>query len=247
MNEVLILLDGDILCYTASASVETAIDWGDDWWTLHADFREAKQKIDADIVDFVEQLGGTDFKICLSCQDGNFRKKICPSYKDNRKGNRKPVCYKALRQYMIDTWQPEIWKNIEADDVMGILSTSSKVPAVIVSVDKDMKTIPGRYFNPSHPDMGVIEIDEAQANRQHLIQTLTGDRTDGYPGCPGIGPARAEKIVDGGWNAVVESFVKAGLNENVALEQARMSYILRKGDYCRKSAKVKLWTPAMKA
>jgi DNA polymerase-1 len=244
---MLILLDGDILCYTAAAAAEKSIDWGDDWWTLHADLREAKQRVDADIVDFVEQLGGTDFKVCLSCSEGNFRKKICPSYKDNRKGIRKPVCYKALREYITSTWHPEVWTDLEADDVMGILATSSKTPAVIVSSDKDMKTVPGRYFNPSSPDLGVVEVDETQANRQHLIQTLTGDRADGYPGCPGVGPVKAEKIVDGGWDAVVESFVKAGLNENVALEQARMSYILRKGDYCRKSAKVKLWTPATKA
>jgi DNA polymerase-1 len=75
------------------------------------------------------------------------------------------------------------------------------------------------------------------------MQTLTGDRVDGYPGCPGIGPARAEKIVDGGWDAVVDTYAKAGLNESVALVQARMAYILRKGDYIKSSSRVRLWTP----
>jgi hypothetical protein len=40
------------------------------------------------------------------------------------------------------------------------------------------------------------EITEAQADRFHMIQTLTGDVTDGYPGCPGIGPVKAEQILN---------------------------------------------------
>jgi DNA polymerase-1 len=92
-----------------------------------------------------------------------------------------------------------------------------------------------------------MDVSEREADRNHMIQTLTGDRTDGYPGCPGIGPARAEKIVDGGWDAVVDAYVKAGLNEATALTQARLARILRKGDYVRKTGLVKLWTPAKKA
>jgi DNA polymerase-1 len=89
----------------------------------------------------------------------------------------------------------------------------------------------------------VSEITEAEADRTHLIQTLTGDRTDGYPGCPGIGEKRAEAIADGGWSAVVESYEKAGLGEEYALTQARMAYILRHGDY--KRGTVRLWTPSV--
>lgn len=242
---MLILIDGDILCYTSAAKVEKTIDWGDDFYTLHSDLREAKQRVDVDIVEFVETLGGTDFKVCLS-DPANFRKNIYPQYKSNRAGTRKPVCFQALRQYITDTWRVEQWPNLEADDVMGILATG-KTPAVIVSADKDMRTVPGRFYNPSKPDAGVIEVSVEDANRQHLLQTLTGDRVDGYPGCPGIGPARAEKIVEGGWEAVVEAYVKAGLNEAVALEQARMAYILRKGDYKRKSGEVRLWKPTKSA
>jgi DNA polymerase-1 len=158
---------------------------------------------------------------------------------------RKPVVFQALRDYMIDNWDCQLWHRLEADDVMGILATS-KPNSIIVSADKDLRTIPTRVYNPSKPDLGVIEVTRAEADRNHLIQTLTGDRTDGYPGCPGIGPARAEKIVDGGWEAVVECYVKAGLNETVALSQARLARILRKGDYVKKTGLVKLWSPQAK-
>lgn len=236
-----ILIDGDILCYTVSAAVEKPVDWGNDFWTLHSDFAEAKQRIDVDIVEFVETLGGTSFTVCLS-DSQNFRKSIYPEYKANRANVRKPVVFSALRDYLIETWDCVFWPRLEADDVMGILATTKK-DSVIVSADKDLRTVPGRVYNPSKPDLGTIEVTEAEADRNHLIQTLTGDRTDGYPGCPGIGPARAEKIVDGGWEAVVEAFVKAGLNETVALTQARMAHILRKGEYNRKTGQVKLWAP----
>lgn len=240
-----ILIDGDILCYTTAAAVEKPVDWGNDMWTLHADFREAKQRIDVDIVEFVETLGGTDFTVCLSDSE-NFRKQLYPEYKANRAGVRKPVVFHELRGYLVENWDCQCWPRLEADDVMGILATG-KDDCVIVSADKDLRTVPTKVYNPSKPDLGIIEVSDKDADRNHLIQTLTGDRTDGYPGCPGIGPARAEKIVDGGWPAIVDAYVKAGLNETVALTQARLARILRKGDYSRKSGLVKLWSPGKEA
>jgi DNA polymerase-1 len=240
-----VLIDGDILCYTTAAAVEKPVDWGNDLWTLHSDFKEAKQRVDVDIVEFVETLGGTKFTVCLSDSE-NFRKQLYPEYKSNRVGVRKPVVFSALRDYLIDNWDCQFWPRLEADDVMGILATG-KDECVIVSADKDLRTVPTKVYNPSKPDLGVIDVSETEADRNHLIQTLTGDRTDGYPGCPGIGPARAEKIVDGGWDAVVDAYAKAGLNEATALTQARLARILRKGDYVRKTGLVKLWAPAKKA
>lgn len=237
-----VVIDGDILCYTVSAAVEQAIDWGDDFWTLHTDLAEAKAKVDIDIVSFVERLDGSGYTVCFT-DDVNFRKSIYPEYKANRKGTRKPVVFSALRSYIKESWPCACWPNLEADDVMGIMSTDPKREVVIVSADKDMRTIPGLWYSPNNPDAGIVEVTKADADRTHLMQTLTGDRVDGYPGCPGIGPARAEKIVDGGWEAVVEAYVKAGLNESVALTQARCAYILRKGDYVRRSGRVKLWKP----
>ena len=75
---------------------------------------------------------------------------------------------------------------------------------------------------------------------------------DGYSGCPGIGPKRAARILDGvfgdpggpgDWDAVVKTYVKAGLSEEEALVQARVARILRWGEYDRKKGKVKLWNP----
>lgn len=244
MSKPHILIDGDILIYEACFGVEQPIHWGNDMWTLHADAREAKQRLDVHIVELVETLNAGKYTVCLSDSE-NFRKDLEPSYKANRNG-RKPIIYREVKDYVIEAWKAQVWGRLEADDVIGIKATSMK-DTVIVSIDKDFKTVPGRIYNPSKADLGIYEVSPSEADRWHLIQTLTGDRVDGYSGCPGIGPKKAEAIADGGWPAVVDAYQKAGLSEEFAVTQARLARILRKGDYIRKTRRVKLWTPAMQA
>lgn len=95
-----IVIDGDILCYTAAASVEKPIDWGNDFWTLHSDLSEAKSRVDIDIVEFVERLNGSSYTVCFS-DHANFRKRVYPDYKANRKDQRKPVCFAADRKSVV--------------------------------------------------------------------------------------------------------------------------------------------------
>lgn len=235
------LIDGDILVYTVAFQCEVECDWGDDMWTLHSDAREARQRLDIDVMSFRRAVGCSHVRIALSSPT-NFRKKFYPDYKANRADQRKPLAYKALRRYVVETWKAKIVPDLEADDVIGMWATEEP-GRIVVSCDKDFKTVPCRRFNPSKPDLGVIEVTPEEADRNHLIQTLTGDRVDGYPGCPGIGEVRAERIVDGGWPAVVDAFRGAGLDESHAITQARLARILRHGDYRRR--KVHLWTPSL--
>jgi DNA polymerase-1 len=78
---------------------------------------------------------------------------------------------------------------------------------------------------------------------------VLGDAVDGYSGCPGIGPKKAETVLanakDGvsPWGVIVGAYVKAGLDEEDALLQARLARILQFGDYDLKTNKVKLWEP----
>tara|TARA_R100001443_G_scaffold54534_1_gene65951 strand:+ start:821 stop:1552 length:732 start_codon:yes stop_codon:yes gene_type:complete len=240
-----LLIDADILLYQESMAVEQEFDWGDDYWTLFGDLREAQERVDVWLQDIKELLNADKFVLTLTGRN-NWRKDVLPTYKSNRKSKRKPVVYKALKQYLIDTYKTALVDRLEADDLMGLLQTdpSNSEETVIVSEDKDMMTIPGLLYRPIRPEEGVQTITEEVADRNHLLQSLMGDSTDGYSGCPGIGPKTAEKILkENDWSLVVAAYEKAGLTEEDALQQARVARILRHGEYDRKKDEVKLWHP----
>jgi len=84
----------------------------------------------------------------------NFRKQIDSDYKSYRKGIRKPVCYKALRDWVIKTYPSKVYKNLEADDTIGILATGEyKNKCIIISGDKDMRTIPANHIGLDADDV----------------------------------------------------------------------------------------------
>ncbi|MEG1912867.1 MAG: hypothetical protein RR091_10305 [Cloacibacillus sp.] len=245
-----LLIDGDIFVFRITAALETETDWGNDIWTLHCNLAECKDALDATIKEYKEALKATDIILAFSPQK-NFRYRVLPTYKANRKGKRKPVCYKALKDYAMETYPNFQRPDIEGDDILGILATSPvivKGEKIIVSLDKDMKTIPCLYCDMREP-ITIQEITEEQADRQHMYQTLIGDTADGYTGCPGIGPVSANKILEGltgyeqMWPAVTAAYKKKGLSEEQALLQAQVARIRRRNDYDFKKKEVILWTP----
>lgn len=258
-TETIALIDGDIFAYEIAAGAEEPIHWGDGLWTLHAWEDQGRLRV-VDRVHEVADAINADRIIVALTDDVNWRNSVLPSYKENRVGQRKPMILKPLKEQLKESFETFIRPGLEADDVLGILSTWPKLKGrkVIITKDKDLKTIPGLHFHTHRTELGVFEVTEHQANYHHLQQALTGDITDGYKGCPGIGPAKADKIllpfahetkhdqffdVQGAWEKVVEAFAKAGLSEQEALVQARVARICRASDYDFKTKKVKLWNP----
>lgn len=249
MKDPLILLfDADMFVFEACSSVETEVQWEDELWTLHADAADAKAKVDDRIAAITDKVlnqlkheGEYQILMCFT-DDTNFRKEILPSYKANRIGKRKPVCYRAVKEWVKDNYTTYQRPGLEADDCIGILATT-KPNTVAISGDKDFKSIPGRFYDYRRDEYHEISTEEA--DYWHMYQTLIGDTADNYSGCPGVGEKTAEKILADGtvWSVVVSQFVKKGLTEHDALTQARVARILRKEDYDFKAKKVKLWKP----
>lgn len=256
------LIDADILVYQAAAVSETPIDWEDGMWTLHAFEQEAINAFESTLKTILKKVEADQYILAFSDSE-NWRKKVLPSYKSNRSGVRRPLLLKFLREYAQKKHQNITMPTLEGDDVIGIWATTkSKLDPVrefiICSLDKDFKTIPGSHYNFGRDEF--FEITEHQADKWHMIQTLTGDTTDGYTGCPGIGPKTAEKILQAAldegtpwanpqqlrelyWKHVVKAYDKAGFGEEEALTQARVARILRAEDYDDIQKKVILWTP----
>lgn len=239
-----LLIDGDVLAFAIAAGCEVNIRWDDGIWSTQLDENEAVRVADARIKEWRSILKADSVLIAFS-DSRNWRKDLYPAYKSNRKGN-KPLGYAPVKDYLIETYPSKVLATCEADDVLGLEATKGKRQRqIIVSIDKDLKTIPGLLWNPDHPELGIQEISKEQADYNHLTQALTGDTTDGYPGCPGIGPKTAVKILCGPnpWKEVVRSYQEAGLSEDVALVQARVARILRWGEYDEKKGQVRLWSP----
>ena len=245
-----LLFDADMLCFESCAAVEEEIHWGDGLWTLHADANVAQDKIDSmvktltmKVLDKLNYDGQYDISMCFS-DSVNFRKRLYPLYKANRIGKRKPVCYSGVVDWCKQEYTTYQRDTLEADDCLGILSTMNLGNAVIISGDKDFKTVPGMFFDYRRGEFH--KIDQEEADKAHLFQTLIGDTADNYPGCPGIGEKTAEKLLlEKGveWDTVVGAFEKKGLTEEDALLQARVARILRKEDYNFKTKEPILWNP----
>ena len=241
-----LLLDADVCCYAAALGCQHPAPFDEDPDLLHdmVDLREARQAFDTEVQTMLSYVEGDAFTLVLSSKT-NWRKDILPTYKGNRV-SRRPLAWQHLRDYAVEEYGALIWENLEGDDVLGILATEpTDERRIIISLDKDFLTIPGEFYRTGEGRL--YHQSPADARRYHLGQALTGDRVDGYTGCPKIGPKGAEKILDAdcSWAAVRAAYEKAGLDEAFALTQARVAYILHHDHYNRETGEIKLWTPEL--
>lgn len=237
-----VFIDGDILAYVCSSAVQKDIDWGDGLWTCHAYLNEALDyftqceteifnsiRLKCDFYDDVNIL------YCFSDRN-NFRKLIYPDYKANRRSNRKPTCYYDLVAEIKKIRKSMTLKNLEGDDVISINVTATQEPSLIVSKDKDFKTVPMAYFYDINKD-SIVYYDTETAYRNLLIQTLTGDTADNYKGCPKVGKVSAERIINSEpsvlklWELTEITFLSKGATENDALRNFSLAYLLQDRDY----------------
>ncbi len=246
-----LLIDGDVIAHRAASAVNRSYSFDGDNYIAAGSLEEAKVIIEDTLASLLSGFKTKHYRIAMT-DSVNWRHTVFPKYKANRKGKERPVCLREARAYLAANHPSMQRPTLEADDILGILATSTKIiqhpgEKIIVSVDKDMKGIPGLFY-----DMGakeVYETSEAEADRFHMYQTLIGDTADGYPGCPKVGPVKAERILEQGgsyaewWPLVVAAYEKAGQGEDEALAQVRVSRICRVTDYDFIKKEVILWTP----
>lgn len=250
------LIDGDIVAYRAAVGMQQDHNWGDGVVSSDADVRASVVYALKTIEAWMQLAGCNEALVAFTGKD-NFRKRILPTYKANRAGNVKPLAYRPTVEAVEAAFECRTIRGLEADDILGILATRDAYSdAIVVSLDKDLRTIPGRHLNPLKEPKPVLRSVYA-ADAQWLMQTLTGDTSDGYTGIPRVGPKKAEAILGGDvkavalrretahalWPRVASAFVKAGLSEAAALVQARVARILRNEDYDKVTKEILLWTP----
>lgn len=118
--------------------------------------------------------------------EGNWRHEVYPEYKANRKDKTRPTHLNAVREFLVVKYGAHIVNEREVDDECGIRLTQENTQgndAVLVSLDKDLKTVPGKHYN------FVTRVHETvspvQALRYFYGQVITGDQSDNVPSFDG--------------------------------------------------------------
>lgn len=235
-----LLIDADFIVYKCCAAAESEIDWGDDVIMVVSKFSDAMKNVEKELAKIEQVFPWAQETILFFSDSQNFRKKIYPDYKGHR-NRKKPCGYRRVISELANRYHVIRWPTLEADDAMGIFATEHP-GNVIVSPDKDMRQIPGKLYNLDE----TIEVTEEEGAKWHLIQTLSGDATDGYSGVPGIGTKRAVALFDENgysWETVLTAFESKGLTEEDALLNARLAKILTCNDYDQSTKTVRPWNP----
>lgn len=235
------LLDADVIVYRSAAGAQE--DWGGE---IVCDARKAIDSALEMAQQWWKLSKCQDVLLCLTDRtQPTFRHTLSPAYKAGRVD--KPVAYWKVLDALEENFPTRRIVGLEADDVMGILATEPKADKpVIVSIDKDLLTVPGRLLNPDKAKKP-WRISKHAANLWWMQQSLMGDSTDGYKGCPGIGPKRALQLLAGCpdlssmWAAVKEAFGSRGLDEAEALLNVRLARILRSEDIDTDHRRIQLW------
>lgn len=174
------LVDGDIVCYRVA------------WTSEEESEKIALWRIDELLERINDTIQADTSKIFLT-GGGNFRKKIYPDYKANRKGKPKPKHLQACREYLIKNYGAVVSDGCEADDLLGVEQCKSK-SSVICSIDKDLLMIPGNHYNFVKETLSTYnEIDSLQ---HFYKQLLIGDTSDNVRGVDKIGEVKAGKLID---------------------------------------------------
>jgi len=238
----MLLIDCDYVAYKAAQATEECIDFGEDVIIAQSDFKETLKVFERELRKIKTAMMEDELVLYFS-SPRNFRKEIFPDYKGHR-NRRKPLGYKRLVNHCRDNYNTVIRDKLEADDSLGIDATRyASTDNIIVSPDKDMRQIPGTLWDMTND---VVEITKEDGDKWHLIQSLAGDPTDGYSGCPGIGVKRASDILNKHktpWSAVCKAYEDKGLSDDDALMNARLAKILQHEDYDYDKEQVILWSP----
>ncbi len=256
----LALIDGDILAYKAASkpmlldSVSSSfIKTHGEHYRVEADDLTEEQVIGSlyDLLsEWTIKSGSAQVKIALSDpnRDRIFRKKIYSDYKANRKNTVKPKWLSSCVNQLVEQESATFVEGLEGDDLLGLWSNyySDEYETVIISTDKDLRQLPGLYYNPDQNRLvrcsrkGNIKLYNSKSGKKLIghgfkwfcAQVLMGDRVDNIPGLKGYGPVKVYNLLKGKkfikdmYKTMLEEYSKNDEAQNLDL-MAELCFILR--------------------
>lgn len=155
----------------------------------------AKWRMDEAVNTILQDLGAETYEGWLTGK-GNYRNDLAVTapYKGQRVAP-KPEHYAALRSHLQKKWKFHMTEGIEADDAVAIAAYA--VPedkTVMVHIDKDLNQLRGWHYNYRKKEK--YHVTEEEGLKAFYTQILTGDRIDNIIGIKGIGPVKAQRILE---------------------------------------------------
>jgi len=252
-DPIKLLVDADMLLFRAAAGCQFDAELHPGMWISQLDHHKTKDTFWESVEQLAVQVEA-DVEDAILCWTSRsmFRRNLCPTYKANRKNVRKPPGYHALIADMITHDQSVMHDQIEADDLISIISRTygKDTPHVICSGDKDMRQVPGIHLWLDQPG---DKVTPAEGMMLFWQQAITGDATDGYAGAKGVGPQGASKLLGGVdpfdevacWRIVVQAYRDAGHQDFVAdaLINAQLAQLLHPNQYNFSTFEATPWQP----
>lgn len=258
------LVDGDVILYEIGFAAETG-------WQQPGvpPFDYVADLVDNRIGNICALAGGTEPPTIYFTGKTNFRTEIAKRRKYKERPSLKPFHYRNIRAYLKGKYDWEEHEGVEADDLMAIEQTKSRVlgtgATIICTRDKDLRQVEGwQYgweignqpsFGPEYVEgYGRIALSERRdkivgtGDVFFLSQCLTGDVVDTIPGLPRCGPVKAFEILQAtttyleGYKAVLEAYrgVYGDDAEKELKEQAQLLHMVREWN---EDGTPKMWEP----
>jgi len=177
------IVDTDILHHWA-------LTFSEDDATLEECFQEAEKVI----LNFEKSLVAKAYVYFIKGR-GNFRYQVATMkpYKGTRSsGEDRHRFYYEVLNHIIKFRDCIESHGYEADDMVSVFHSEK---TVVCTIDKDAKQNAGDLYNLRTHEL--VTISEEEAWRNLWMQVLTGDKVDNIGGIEGIGPGKAEKILEG--------------------------------------------------
>ena len=262
-NDKIALIDADTIAYTACLNVEVALEvFPKEFYTkeeykallanpnyikeegvcYETDINEALAKADEKIQRILDKTGCAGIELHFTGGKENFRYKIYPEYKAKRLA-RRPAELVEVKDALAKKYQGIIHSKWEADDAVVSKYTSNPDKYILCAIDKDvLNSVEGHHFCYYESlmydkEMAWHDTDRYRAIVWPFLQTLMGDTSDNIIGLKGIGPAKAQKILDGCltksemWRATVAAYERANrTKEEALLNMNLVNMHLLKGD-----------------
>lgn len=225
-SQRVLLIDADSIMYTSTYFPEDSLL---EFPTEEEQLEEAKYRTRTKLQEIqlnVEEWYNIVQTYIFIGGKGNFRYKIFPEYKANRKDTVKSPLLPFIKEYMLEELGAIESHDGEADDYIidGISECSGN--CVVSSIDKDVlyhsPNIPLYDYRGYNDVLGEFKsISTKESRLARATQLVTGDSTDGVPGAKGVGKAWCDKNMHVDMTdyqfikAIFLAYLKANKNDSI--------------------------------